>query len=114
MSPLNEPRNIRHDEATFFLGFSDRHDTEVGLQSRERIVGNLRPRRRDAGNERGLPNIGITNKSHIGEQLEFQAENALFAGPSFFVLTRRLMSRGSKARISPAATPAAGNHHAFI
>ena len=114
MSPFNQPRNIRHDEAAFFLGFSDRHDTEVGLQSREGIVGNLRPRRRDTRNQRGLANIGITDQPHIGEQFEFQAEDTLFARPSFFMLTRRLMRGRGKARIPPPTPSAASNHDALI
>src|SRR5580698_3641492 len=114
MSPFNPPRNIRHDEATVFLGFSDRHDTEVGLQSREGIIGHLGPRRRDTRNQRGLANIGITDQPHIGEQLEFQAEDTIFAWPSLFMLTRRLVRGRSKARIPPPTPSTASNYYAFI
>src|SRR5271155_346806 len=114
MSPFNQTRNIRHDEAAFFFGFSDRHDAEVRLQSREGIVGNLRPRRRDARDQRGLSNIGITDQPYIGEQLEFQAEDALFAGASLFMLARGLMRGRGKARVPSTTAPAAGNHDALI
>ncbi|CAB4964674.1 unannotated protein [freshwater metagenome] len=43
----NEPRNVGHGEHDL----ARRHDPEVGHQSGERIVGDLRPRRRHGGHQ---------------------------------------------------------------
>src|SRR5580704_4372252 len=114
MSPFNQPRNIRHHKAALFLRFADRNYAEIKLQSGKRIISNLRPRRRDTRNQRGLADVGKTDQPHISQQLKFQPEDAFFAGPTLFVLTRRLVRGRSKARIPPPTAPAAGNHDAFI
>src|SRR5580692_5437156 len=114
MSPFNQPRNIRHHKAALLFRFPYRYDAEVRLQSRKRIISNLRPSRRYSRNQGGLTDVGKTDQSHIGQQFEFQPEDAFFAGPSLFVLPRRLVRGRSKARISPPTASAAGNHDAFI
>src|SRR5580692_9955964 len=114
MRPFNQPRNIRHHKAALFFRFSHGHNAEVRLQSRKRIIGNLRPRRRDSRNQRGLANIGITDQPNIREQLKFQPEDTFFAGPSLFMFARSLVRRRSKARITAPAAPAVSDYHAFI
>src|SRR5579862_2361334 len=114
MSPFNQPRNILHDKAALFLRFADRSYAEIRLQSGKRIISNLRPSRRYSRNQRRLANIGIAHQPHISQQLEFQPKDALFAGPTLFVLTRSLMRGCSKARIPAPAAPAVSNYHAFI
>src|ERR1700686_1575436 len=114
MRAFNQPRNIRHHKAALFFRFPDRNDTEIRLQRGKWIISDLWARRRDTRNQRGLADVGIADEAHISKQFEFQAEDALFAGSSLFVLTRRLVRRCSKARVSSTAAPAAGNHDAFI
>ena len=48
MCALDESWNVGDHEAGLLGLISDNHDTEVRLEGSERIVGNLRPRRRDA------------------------------------------------------------------
>ena len=66
---------------------------------------------RDQG---GLAYVGIAHQSDIGEKFQFQAEDALFAGASRFMLPRSLVSGGGEACISPSAAPAAGDDDAIV
>ena len=95
-------------------GIADDHDAEVRLQRGEGIVGDLGARRRDARDQRALAGVGIADQADIGEQLQLQAQLALFAGPAFFMLARRLMGGGGKARVAASAAPAARDDDALV
>ena len=51
---LDEPRDVGHHEAALL---ADRDDAEVRIQRRERIVGDLRPRRRNRADQRRLAGV---------------------------------------------------------
>ena len=82
------------------------NDAQVRLERGERIRGDLRPRRGDARNQRRFSCVRETDQADIGEQLQFEPQMALFAGPPVFVFARRLMPRPHEMRIAVAA-PAA-------
>ena len=66
------------------------------------------------GDQGGLANVGIADQADIGEQLQLQPEDALFAGMPGFVLPRSLVGGGGETRIAASASTAAGNHHALV
>ena len=61
-----------------------------------------------------LPTFGISHQADIGEELQFQAEDAFFAGTSVFVLARSLMGRGGEAGVAAPAAPAVGDDDALV
>ena len=93
---------------------ADHNHAQVGLQSGEGIVGNFGAGRGDARNQRGLADIGISDQAHVGQKFEFEAEYALFAGPTFFVFAGSLMGGGCEAGIAAAAAPAVGDDDALV
>ena len=111
---LDQARNVGDHKADFILRIAHRNHAKIRLQSGERIVGDLRPRRRDARDQRGLTHVRISDQADIRQQLQFKPVVVFFAGASILVLARRLMHRSGKARIAASTAAAAGNHHALI
>ena len=64
-------------------------DTELRMQRRERIVGDLRLRRADGCKEGRLAGIGKTDQAGIGDQLQPQADRAFLAGLAGIGVARR-------------------------
>src|SRR5437667_7568694 len=111
---LNQSGNICNDE-TFLIGRSANYNhAEIRLQCGERIIGNFWPGGRNAGNQSRLANVGISDQSHIGEQLEFQAINALLSWTAVFVLARSLMRGSRKPGVAASASATASNDDALI
>src|SRR5580658_6336888 len=77
------------------------------LESGERVGRDFRARRGNARDERGFSGVGEADESDIGEQLQFEAQAALFAGLAVFVLARSLVPGLGEMRIAAAAVPAA-------
>ena len=73
----------------------DAHDAELRMQRGERIVGDLRLGRGDRREERGFAGIGQADQAGIGDQLQPQADGALFAGLAGIGVARRLVGRRS-------------------
>ena len=111
---FDQPGNIRHHEAELLRRFAHHHDAEVRLQRGERIVGDLRPRRRDARDQRALAGVGISHQPNVGQQLQLQPQRALFAGKSLLMLARSLVRRGRKPRVAASAASAVRDHDALI
>ena len=61
---LDQPRHVRHRRA---VTGPARHHAEVGLERRERIVRDLRPRR-DRARSVDLPAFGKPEEPHVGER----------------------------------------------
>ena len=55
------------------------HDAEVRDERRERIVGDLRLRGADHGDERRLAGVRQTDDADVGDELELDEQLALFA-----------------------------------
>ena len=60
-----------------------------------------------------LPAFGKPDQADVGQQLQFQAQPLLFAGPAGFVLGGRLVGGGGEARVAAAAASAARHHEAL-
>ena len=65
---------------------ADLDDAEVGLQRGEGVVGDLGPGGGEARDQRGLADVGVADEAGVGQQAEFQAVAALFAGAAELVL----------------------------
>ena len=68
-SSLDQSRNIRNDKTT---GSFQIHYTQIRIQGREMIVGNLGSGIGHSGQERGFTNIGKSYQSDISDHLQFQ------------------------------------------
>ncbi len=101
---LDETGNVGHDEAAIV---AQAHDAEVWRERREGIVGDLRTRRRDARNQRGLAGVGKADQADIGEELQVQAEAPVFAGQAGLCLARRTIRGAHELRVAHPASPAA-------
>ena len=106
---LDQPGHVGDDEAAIA---AQRHDAEVRRQRRERVVGDLRPRRGDAGDQRRLARVGKADQADIGEQLQLQVKGLLFAGLARLGPPRRAVGGRDEPRVAAAAASALGDEHA--
>ncbi len=70
VSTCDETRDVRHDERALLI---DTNDTQVGNKSGKRVVGDLRPGRGYASNERGFSDIRKADQPNVCKKLEFEA-----------------------------------------
>ena len=114
MRAFNEAGHVGDDEG-FQIGLlADGDHAEVGFEGGERVVGNLGPRGGDAGDERGFAGVGVADQADIGQQFQFEAIEALFAGPAEFVFARGLVNRGGKVLVPASAASALGDDDALV
>ena len=114
MRALDQPGNVRDHKTDFILRIAHGNHSQVGLERGEGIIRNLRARRGNARDQRGLAHVRISHQAHVGQQLQFQPVSMFLAGTARLMLARRLMHRCGKARVAASAAPAAGNHEALI
>ena len=79
------------------------------MQRRERIVGDLRPRRRDRGKKSRLAGVGQADKAEVGDQLQPQEQRALDARLAGIGASRRLIGRSGEMGVAEAAVAALGD-----
>src|ERR1051326_849404 len=84
-------------------------DTEVRNERREGIVGDLRLRRTDDGDERRLAGVRKSDQSDVGDQLQLDGELALFTGIAVLCESRRLSCCSGKVLIAPSAAATPGD-----
>ena len=88
---------------------ADLDDAEVGFEGGEGVVGDLGFGGGDARDEGGFADVGVADEAGVGEETEFEAVAALFAGAAEFVLARGLMGAGGEVLVAAAAASAAGD-----
>ena len=64
---LDESGHVRDDVGLLVGLFADGDDAEVGLEGGERIVGDFGFGGGDAGDQSGLPGIGVADQTNIGK-----------------------------------------------
>src|SRR5256885_947027 len=101
---FDQPGNIRYDERA---KITEINHAQVRFERGERIIGNLRPRRRDFRDEGRFPGIGKTDQAHISEQLKLELKLELFPRTSFLMVARCPVCRSRKARVPKSATSTA-------
>ena len=99
---FDEPRDVRDRELPRVRAL---HGPEHRLDRRERVVGDLRLRIRDATKERGLPGVRQPGERRVDDELEAKREIRVLAGKPGLREAGRLPGRRGEARV--AATPAA-------
>ena len=82
----------------------------LGSKRGERVIGDLRPRRRDARNQRGFAGVRKPHQPYVGQQLQLQPQALLLAGVARLVLGGRLVGGGGEARVALASAAAARHH----
>src|SRR5918992_645180 len=107
-SPLvrafDDARNVGHDERPVV---AELNDAKVGREGREGIVGDLRPRRRDRGEERRLPRIRLADQSDVRDKLELELQRSFLPTLAGLVLPRRLVRRRREVRVALPASATA-------
>ena len=73
---LDQARDVGDHEVGVVV---ELHDAEVRLERRERIVGDLRLRRRDHADERRLAGVREPDEGDVGHQTEFEPQPVLLA-----------------------------------
>ena len=111
MSAFDEARDIRNNEGLIAI---DRDDSELRFQRRERIIGNLRPSRRDAGYQRRFAYIGIADKADICQELQFETKCFLFPQCAVLGFVRNAIDRGGKVGVSVPTAAAVADEHALV
>ena len=71
---LRSAGDVGDHEADLVPGIADRDHSEIRLERREWIVRDLRPRRRNARDQRGLARIRKSDQTDIGQKFQFQPE----------------------------------------
>src|SRR6478609_11023756 len=87
---FDQPWHIRGHERSI-AGQAD--DAEVWRERGERVVGDLRLRRRNARNDRRLAGVGEADDANVGEELELQPEIFFFTGQARLRASRRAVGR---------------------
>ena len=88
-------------------------DAQIRDERRERIVGDLRARGGNDGDQRRFAGVGKPDDRDVGEQLELDRELPDLAGKARFREARRLPRRRREMLIAPAAVPALGDEDAL-
>ena len=105
--PLDQPGHIGDGERDI----TRPDDTKVRHQRGERVVGNLGPSPAQGGDQRRLACAREADQTDVGNNLEFQPDDQVFAG-----LTKQgepgCLALGTRQRrVAQPATPALGDHH---
>ena len=103
MRALDQSGHVGDDEAAIV---AQADHAEIRRQRGERVVGDLRPRRRDARDERRLAGVGKADEPDVGEQLQLEAEILLLARFARLHLARRAVGGGREVRVAQAAAAA--------
>ena len=74
---LDDTRNIGDDETALAAGTND---TEIRMQRRKRIIGDLRSGTRHRGDQTGLAGIRQAKQADIGKQYQLQVQRAPITG----------------------------------
>ena len=106
---FDEAGHVGYGEGFFVGGVADLDDAEVGFEGGEGVVGDLGLGGGEARDERGFADVGVADEAGVGEQAEFEAIVAGFAGAAELVLARGLVGGGGEVLVAAAAAAAAGD-----
>src|SRR6266404_6310610 len=100
---LDDTGNIRGDERPVVR---ERHHTEVRLERREGVIGDLRASSGNDGEQRALARVRLAQEPDVGDQFEHQLELSFLAVLARLPFARAAMRRSGEARVAAAAAPA--------
>ncbi len=101
--PFDQARNVGDNEAPALV---HAHDTEVGLQRRERIVGYLGSCRRHRAYERRLARVGKAEQAYVREDFQLELQLAAFSRRAVRELPWRAVDTRFEVEITEAALTA--------
>ena len=104
MRALDQPRNIGHHEAA--EAGQLRH-SQIRFESGKRVIRDLRPRRRNARDQRRFAGVRKAHQPHVRQQLQLQPQPPFLSRTPRFVLRRRLVRGSGEARVAASTAPAA-------
>ena len=93
---------------------ADLDDAEIGLEGGEGVVGDLGFGGGEARDERGLADVGVADEAGVGEETEFEAVGALFAGAAELVFARGLVGAGGEVLVAASAATAFGDDDGLV
>ncbi len=108
---FDEAGEVGEDE---FGVVAEPDDAELRVERGERIVGDLRPRVRDARKEGRLAGVGEADEPGIGDQLEAQPYPELAARPAGAEAARGLVGRGLVVEVAEPAVAAGQQDDALV
>src|SRR5271165_3759046 len=114
MCALDQSWNVGDHKTDFVFRVANRDYAKIGFQRGERIVGDLRPSRRDARDQCGFSYVRIAYEPNISQQLQFKPIVVFFPRTPVLVLARSLVHGGGETRVAAATAAASSNHHALI
>jgi len=91
----------------------DAHHAQLRCERRERIIGDLRPRRRDAGEEGRFSRIRPADQAGIGNQLQLEDDGLHFGRLARIGAARRLVRRALEMGVAETAIAALEQHDAL-
>ena len=100
---FDQARHVDHHERVLV---GDAHDSELRLERRERIVGDLGARRRNDRKQRRFAGVGYADDAAIGEKSKLEPQRKPFAGLAAFGKTRRLPNARCEVLIAEPAAAA--------
>ena len=106
---FDEAGHIGDGEGKVVGSFADLDDTEVGLEGGEGVVGDFGAGGGEARDEGGFANVGEADEAAVGEEAEFEAVAAFFAGAAEFVLAGGLVDGGGEMLVAAAAAASTGD-----
>ena len=110
MRPLDDTRNIGHDER---LVVTHLDDAQVGFERGESIVGDLGFGSRDHREQGALARIGEPDQPDVGQDLQFEDEGAFVALLARLRIARRLVRGALEMPVSEAAPAAFEQYELF-
>ena len=105
--PLDEAGDVGRHEAQVAAG----GHAQVGHERGERVVGDLRPGRADARDERGLPRRGHAYQRRVGHELHSQLDPAFLGRLSQLGERRGTPGGRHEVDVAPPADAALGHGH---
>ena len=100
---VDEAGNVDHHERLFV---GDAHDAELRLERGERIVGDLRARRRNDREQRRFARVGNADDAAIGEQSQLETQRGTLSRLAVLGEVRRLTDAGREMLVAETAAAA--------
>jgi len=110
VGPGDQTGNIGDNE-TLILPI--RNDAKIGNKGSERVIGDLRPGRRNPGYECRFADVGTADNSYICQELEFEEYPALLAGHAILGKTGGAICGRSEVGVTLAPDASLGSNKTF-
>ena len=111
---FDEAGHVGDGEGLLVGEVADLDDAEIGFEGGEGVVGDLGLGGGEERNQRGFADVGVADQAGVGEETEFEAEVAGFAGAAELVLAGGLVGAGGEVLVATASAAALGDDDCFV